>query len=754
MADIGQAYVQIVPKAQGITAKLNNMFAGPSESAGTKAGDSAGSNMVKSIKGMIAKAAIGATIVKGVSAALNQGAELEQNLGGTEAVFGKFANSVQKTATKAYANMGLSASDYMATANKMGSLFQGSGLEQQKALELTQGAMQRAADVASVMGLDMGMAMESIAGAAKGNFTMMDNLGVAMNATTLEAYALEKGMNFKWNTASNAQKAELAMQMFFDRTSQYAGNFKRESAETFAGSFEAMKAAASNVLGNLALGKDIEPSMKALVKSVGTFVFGNLVPALGRIGTALPSAIGTAITAAAPTLMKKGGALVTTIGDMITTKGPELLTKGAELVQNLAAGFTANLPTWLDAGINAVSGFMASLANGIITGLPLLADKGVAIVTSIGNFITANLPTLQAKGAELLQRLGQGIATYLPKLGAVALQLIARFGNFIVTYAPVLLQKGQELVLGIVNGITAAIPVLASKAIEMVGKISEVIAQYLPTIGEKGGELLRQFASRIIANIPQVVAALGRLMVQLALAAAKALPAIVKALAKLAPAALKAGVSMIKGLVNGIKSGLGSVKAAAGNLVTGIVNKLKPVRDKVKSIMDRVKSAMSSAWDSIKSKASSAWNAIKDKMTKPLQTARDTMQGIIDRVRGMFPLNLGHIFNLQLPHFSVSGGTAPWGVGGKGTPPSWSVSWYAKAVDTPYMFNKPTLFGAGEAGDEIMYGRANLLRDIAEATSGGGQTTNNFYITVDGAEAPEQYARRLARQLQLEMRTA
>jgi hypothetical protein len=70
------------------------------------------------------------------------------------------------------------------------------------------------------------------------------------------------------------------------------------------------------------------------------------------------------------------------------------------------------------------------------------------------------------------------------------------------------------------------------------------------------------------------------------------------------------------------------------------------------------------------------------------------------------------------------------------------------------MFDKPTLFGAGEAGDEIMYGRANLLRDIAEATSGGGQTTNNFYITVDGAEAPEQYARRLARQLQLEMRTA
>lgn len=43
---------------------------------------------------------------------------------------------------------------------------------------------------------------------------MMDNLGVAMNATTIEAYALEKGINFKWNTASQAEKSEMAMQMF------------------------------------------------------------------------------------------------------------------------------------------------------------------------------------------------------------------------------------------------------------------------------------------------------------------------------------------------------------------------------------------------------------------------------------------------------------------------------------------------------------------------------------------------------------
>ncbi len=72
----------------------------------------------------------------------------------------------------------------------------------------------------------MQTAMESIAGAAKGNFTMMDNLGVAMNATTIEAYALAKGLDFAWNSATNAEKAEIAMQMFFEKTEQYAGNLQ------------------------------------------------------------------------------------------------------------------------------------------------------------------------------------------------------------------------------------------------------------------------------------------------------------------------------------------------------------------------------------------------------------------------------------------------------------------------------------------------------------------------------------------------
>lgn len=116
----------------------------------------------------IASTAIAGLIGKSVTMA----GDLEQQMGGTEAVFGEFADTVQNKAAKAFDQMGLSANDFMATANKMGALMQGSGLSIEESMELSTQAMQRAADVASIMGIDVGFAMESIAGAAKGNFTI------------------------------------------------------------------------------------------------------------------------------------------------------------------------------------------------------------------------------------------------------------------------------------------------------------------------------------------------------------------------------------------------------------------------------------------------------------------------------------------------------------------------------------------------------------------------------------------------------
>ena len=107
-----------------------------------------------------------------IGKAVTMAGDLEQQIGGTEAVFGEFASTIQDKAAKAFDQMGLSANDFMETANKMGALMQGSGLSVEESMDLSTKAMQRAADVASIMGIDVQMAMDSVAGAAKGNFTI------------------------------------------------------------------------------------------------------------------------------------------------------------------------------------------------------------------------------------------------------------------------------------------------------------------------------------------------------------------------------------------------------------------------------------------------------------------------------------------------------------------------------------------------------------------------------------------------------
>lgn len=116
---------------------------------------------------------LGSAIVGVSKKAIQLAGDLEQNLGGALAVFGEENFwALEKAGKQAFKSMGISYSDFLQRANKMGSLLQGSGIETTKSMEMSVEWMQRASDVASIMGIDVGDAMQAIEGAAKGNFTI------------------------------------------------------------------------------------------------------------------------------------------------------------------------------------------------------------------------------------------------------------------------------------------------------------------------------------------------------------------------------------------------------------------------------------------------------------------------------------------------------------------------------------------------------------------------------------------------------
>jgi phage-related minor tail protein len=128
----------------------------------------------------------------------------------------------------------------------------------------------------------------------------------------------------------------------------------------------------------------------------------------------------------------------------------------------------------------------------------------------------------------------------------------------------------------------------------------------------------------------------------------------------------------------------------------------------------------------LKSKVVEKLNDIKSKFTEKFNDIKDKVKGVIDDIKGFFEglkLKIPKPELPDLPHFKLTGKFSlnPLEV------PKLSVDWYAKAMGTPYLFTQPTIMqtpygniGAGEAGAEIMYGRDNLMRDIAAA-----QASNN-----------------------------
>lgn len=247
-------------------------------------------------------------------------AELEQNLGGSEAVWGEWADEIQATASHAFSAMGLSMSDYLAEANKMGSLLKGSGYTTAEAYQLTTDVMQRASDVASIMGIDVASAMQAIEGAAKGNFTMMDNLGVAINDTTLANYALEKGITKSTRSMTTQEKTALAFQLFMERTADYAGNYAKEN-DTLSGSFTTLSASFDNFLAGKGTVDEFVDAVENAAR-VGFKALGEMVPRLA-------TSIGTALQKAWP----KAKAL---LGEWAQIG----FDKGAELIANIYNGIT------------------------------------------------------------------------------------------------------------------------------------------------------------------------------------------------------------------------------------------------------------------------------------------------------------------------------------------------------------------------------------------------------------------------------
>lgn len=440
------------------------------------------------------------------------------------------------------------------------------------------------------------------------------------------------------------------------------GTTAKEASTTVTGSMASMSASFKNLLGDLALGKDIYNSFEALTDSVLTFLTGNLIPMVGKIFSQVPNLISNILTAgirslrimennagkfvgsgvkfvkdlvvgiisAVPYLVESGIALVsalieslvntdwigvasemiTDLRDYMSLASMEILGSDNTLISAFMQTITDNLPLVLDKGIEIVTG----LLNGILSAIPTMLAQLPVIISAFSGFIIENLPVVIDKGKTLLMNLLNGIMSAIPNMLAQLPAIMTAFADYITSVLPIIMEKGVEVLTELVNGIINGIPLMLVQLPVIVQTLLDIINTNLPVIVQKGVDMLVNLVTGIINGIPTMLAKIPQII-----------KSFTEFMHKNLPTFIKTGFTLIKSLVEGII-----------NTIPVIIENLPKV---VKAIMDILKELPKLVISVGKDLVRGLWNGIKSMGGWLMDMVKGWANNILSGIKGFFGIH-------------------------------------------------------------------------------------------------------------------
>ena len=668
MANLGTAYITIVPSAQGISGSITKTIAPEANIAGVKAGQGIATKLsgtLKSMGGGIMKAggiatALSVPLIAGIKKSMDAYGVQKQaetklteiyktRMGVTDQAAKKtieYASALQKTGVvgdEVTLSGAQQLATFMKTPDAVNKLLPAMDnlLVQQKGYSAT---AQDATGIANMMGKVMG-----------GQVGALKRVGITFD---------ENSEKILKNGTEQEKAAELAKVI-----TQNVGNMNAKFAETDEGKIQQMK----NSLADLS--EELGGAIAPVLSDIASFVSENLVPKVQSFMEMLQSN---------PVLAR----IIVGITGILAVGGPLLI-----IIGSIVSAVGALIPV-----VTAISAPMIAIAAGIAGLVAIL----VLAYQNSETFRTALQNAASAIGSALMPVIQMIIGKFqelMPVLVSIAKMIGDALGNAINFVVPII-----TTLISIVGEILAV-------AFDHLINILKKVASIFKTVGKVIGPPFQK-ASKVVAN---------------------ACKAITKYLT-------------FKNIAN-------TVSNVFKRIQMKIYNAIKTAQFKVNMTVLKIKRNLS--FSGLVAKVSSTFNKIRDKIKQPIEKARNIVQGVVKKITGLFPLKIGKIFTgLKLPHINVSAGSPPFGIGGKGKKPSFSVSWNAKGG----LYDGATLIGVGEAGPEAVIPLSGsamrpFAATIAKEMNGNGMT-NNFYITVNNADNPAQFADRLVREVKLRMRTA
>lgn len=544
--NLGNAYIQIIPSAQGIGGSISKILNNEADAAGKSAGSKLSGALGGALKvGLgVTTAAIGAAIGAATAAvgkfaqeAVSSYANYEQLVGGVDKLYGEASQKLQGYADQAFITSGMSANAYMETATSFSaSLINSLGGDVDKAADMTDVAMKAISDNVNVFGSDMESVTNAYQGFAKQNYTMLDNLKLGYGGTKEEMQRLIEDAN-EWG-AANGQASDLSIDSFADvvqaiqqiqEKQNIAGTTGAEAMKTIEGSANATKAAWSNVITAIGRGEGLSEAVSGLTLAIfgeneGEGLLAQIIP---RIQTTMEG-IGTFISTAAP---------------MITERLPELINS---IVPSL---------------VSSAQIMVESLGQGLLLAVPALVPTATQLIIDLADMLISALPGVIQVGTEVILSLVTGISQALPQLIPKIVEVVSQIATSLVDNVPVIIDAGLQLISGLVEGLLNAIPVLIEALPTIIQSCIDALITELPVLIEGAIQLI----DGIVAALPNILAVL-----------IEALPiiitSIVDGLNVLLPMLIEGAVQLVIGIVAALPQILAALVEAGPQILQAVID--------------------------------------------------------------------------------------------------------------------------------------------------------------------------------------
>lgn len=375
-------------------------------------------------KAFVAGTALVGTALTGmVGASVKAYADFEQIEGGTKLLFGDAYDFIMEKSRTAFKDVQLSQSEYLTQTNGLiTGLKNAMGGNIQQASILADKIVQAEADVVAATGVSQEAVQNAFNGIMKGNYTMVDNLQLGINATKSGVEEMIAKVN-DWNTAQgnatnysidNVAEVQQAL-VDYIKMQDLAGYASKEGADTISGSLASAKASFQDFLTGAGDVQNVIDSFGTLatllVSKMGELAPKIITGIVGLINGIIPQ-IPTILQQILPSLIdgiiqltngiiQALPQIITMIADMLPTLIPQIVDGILQIIPILID----NLPLFLKAGYQLLLG----LAVGILNSVPSLLSNAKKIVISLWNYFQQVPSMMREIGGNLIKGLWEGI---------------------------------------------------------------------------------------------------------------------------------------------------------------------------------------------------------------------------------------------------------------------------------------------------------------------------------------------------------